>query len=111
MNCQYCRIDPKLKIAWGCEKPAQAIVWKEGENDFYSCPWNFVPENVCQWYDKYLYTKLYPNAVNCSYENQSAKFWEAVRFYEEVLIQQQKENTPSKFNGLKKLKAGLHGKQ
>ena len=77
-NCLECSNDDK-KI-WGCEEPASSAAWVDGENQFYSCPFKFIPEVVFMWFEEYQYSKTFKTAPD--YSLQSAKFCHAMSIYE-----------------------------
>jgi len=86
-NCSKCDINPKLKDAWGCRKPA--AMRRPTFNDiigkvhyrYRSCPKCFVPVVVwdfieyMDWCEKFRVSMPRP-------ENVSARFYQAWQFYE-----------------------------
>jgi hypothetical protein len=80
MNCGLCQDDPDFKKIWGCEKPAQEAVWEDGENLFYSCPLQFIPDNILIFISEYNYNKKYQ--TNKSYKKQSNRYVKAEKEYE-----------------------------
>ena len=78
-SCSRCHGDPSYKV--GCDAPAQAAVWADDEDEFYSCPWKFVHWTVMAWYDEYEYLARDPGTAP-RFDQMPAAWLDAVDTYE-----------------------------
>lgn len=100
---------------WGCDKPTQAAVWADDEDEFYTCPLRFLTDEVVVWYSEYSYNKELGGAK--PYANQSKRFIDAMflynkyynEYYREVL--KSKQSPSSTEAGLSKLKTAFNIKR
>ena len=103
-----CERDPDLKTAWGCEEPTQNAVWAHGENEYFNCPLKFIPETIWQWFEELQYCqKFLGTALN--YKKQSAKFVDALFYYDSMAINIPRGRDRTKDN-LDLLKKSFHGR-
>lgn len=79
MDCQR---DPGQKEAWGCETPTQAAVWVDEETDdeYYICPFRFVPQTIIEWYSEYAYYKNFEGTAP-TYWDQGDKWIDITSIY------------------------------
>ena len=55
-------------------------VWEDEEDQFFSCPRNFITDNIVEFYDIYYTYKEIPGCAP-QFEKLSNKFVEAVKYY------------------------------
>ena len=67
----------------GCEHPTQGAVWGDDEDDFYSCPFQFLHESVVDWYEEYSYCKAMGGAPR--YCDAPASWVDAMQTYERYI--------------------------
>lgn len=98
MSCQDCQHDPELKIAWGCESPTQIAVWEDEEEDteYYSCPFQFIPVSIMEWYQEYAYYKEFSGAAP-RYWDQGEKWLDIAslysKYYADFIIKEQQRKS------------------
>ncbi len=64
----------------GCEEPAQRVVWFDSHEEyFYTCPMQFLTQDIIEWYTEYDYDTQIGTPLN--YCQQSCKYIEAWRLY------------------------------
>jgi len=95
VRCSICESDPTYKKEWGCDEPSQVAVWVDGEDEYYSCPYKFVSENVKYWYAKFSYCQRFPGTAP-TYEEASPRFIEAICVYEAACVEFQELLHPRK---------------
>lgn len=81
-SCDICRDAPFTKDNLGCENPTQTpAAWLDENEEWYNCPLKFIPMSVIDFLEKY---DAYKNSIASppDFENQSAKFIIAVRYFE-----------------------------
>jgi len=98
MSCSDCQRDPELKEAWGCESPTQIAVWADDEDgqEYYSCPFQFIPGHIIEWYQEYVYYKEFPGSAP-SYWDQGEKWLDITaiysNYYSQFLIAEQQRRS------------------
>lgn len=106
-SCAACYEDPELKEVWGCEEPTSVACWGDDEDQYYSCPFKFIPESILEWYQEYCYIKEFQGTALPFYEQ--GEKWIMVsniysRFYNAYIDEIQKKR-------LSKMNAGAnHGR-
>lgn len=78
MSCLECQYVPELKEQRGCERPTQQPVWEDEDDIYYSCPINWITDEIGQWWDEVVYSREFGGM---SYDQQSNRFVEAYLFY------------------------------
>ena len=78
MRCSLCSQDESLKETWGCTTPSDTPVWELGEDTYYSCPLNYITDDVANWYQEYEYSKEFGGT---SWHLQSYAWVQAYRWY------------------------------
>jgi hypothetical protein len=103
-----CQCDPALKEQWGCEGSTQAAVWIDSDDtEYFICPIRLLTEDILEWYESYVYYQDFGGAP--IFENQGAKYIEAIKVYKSYLSHYTYEMTPKGKDGYTAAKQILRG--
>jgi len=75
-----------MKEIWGCDKPTHLAVWVDGDDEFHSCPLQYLSGEAVEWYGEYVYNTDHAGAAP-SYQDQSNRYIEAMKHYRAKLAE------------------------
>lgn len=73
-------------------------VWTDGEFEYFSCPLNFIPPAVVDWYREYAYYQEFPGAAP-PYTDRCMRFLEAMDHYKSYLVDWEKQEPKKSGSG------------
>ena len=111
-TCYNCTDDMKKALSCSGISP-HPIAMDDDLGEFYTCPIQFISEQVSQWYDEYSYYQLFTGTAP-NYGEVNVRFWEAVKIYKNVYDAESTKKSPNQSSNdlnnkhsLSKLRSGF----
>ena len=96
-KCSICKVNPKMKVAWGCEKKAAMSESARSEMDgntiyvYEQCLLKFIPRSIYSFMEVYDYHCKFTSAQMPSFTELSPRFYFAYNYYENKVNQFKQE--------------------